>query len=370
MAQNELGKPKHRQIYEFVHKAILSGQYKCGDRLPTDGQLMRRFDTSRPTVARAMRDLEQAGFVQRRPGSGTYVRLPADAEHQLLGLLIPGLGETEIFEPICGEIARRCHSHSLSLLWGDSSPKSMAEQERQAEALCQRYIDQRVAGVFFAPVELTSGMAQTNRRIADALDHAGIAVVLLDRDVEDFPFRSRFDLVGIDNYRAGYLQTVHLLRRGCHRVDYVARPMSAPTVDARIAGYERALQDHKITFEPSWVHRGDPADPEFVRQLAEARPEAFVCANDITAANLMQNLIRLGIQVPEDVRVMGLDDVKYAKLLSVPLTTLRQPCRELGAAAVTAMVQRLEDRQQPARDILIDVKLVVRESCGSGPDGE
>lgn len=370
MAEKELGKPKHRRIFEFLHNAIVTGQYSCGERLPTDGQLMRRFDTSRPTVARAMRDLEQAGFVQRRPGSGTYVRLPADVENQLLGLLIPGLGETEIFEPICGEIARGCHTHHLSLLWSDSSLKSAVDQERQAEVLCQRYIEQRVAGVFFAPVELTPGMAQVNRRVADALDQAGIAVVLLDRDVEDFPFRSRFDLVGIDNYRAGYLQAVHFLRLGCRRIDYVARPLSAPTVEARIAGYQRALQDQNAPFEPSWVHRGDPGDPEFVRQLTEGRPEAFLCANDITAANLMQNLIRLGLQVPEDVRVMGLDDVKYAKLLSVPLTTMRQPCRELGAAAVTAMVQRLENRQQPARDILIDVKLVVRESCGSSPTAD
>lgn len=363
MAQRDAAKPKHRQIYEYVHRAIVSGQYACGARLPTDGQLMRRFSTSRPTVARAMRELEQAGLVQRRAGSGTYVRLPAVVTNQLLGLLIPGLGETEVFEPICGEIARGCHAHHLNLLWGDSAPEG-ADPERRAEALCQHYIAQRVAGVFFAPLELTPGMIEVNHRIAGALDQAGIAVVLLDRDMEPFPFRSRFDLVGIDNFRAGYRQAFHLLEQGCQRIDYLARPRSAPTVNARIAGYRQAMQDQGIAADCRWIHWGDPTDLEFVRQLAEERPQAVLSANDLTAADLMQSLLRLGFHVPRDIRVMGLDDVKYARLLSVPLTTLRQPCREIGAMAVRAMVERLEDRQQPARDLLLDVRLVVRESCG------
>jgi GntR family transcriptional regulator of arabinose operon len=365
MSDSTLRRPKHREIYDYLHAAIAAEQYATGQRLPTDGQLMRQFATSRPTVARAMHDLEQAGLVERRPGSGTYVRRPGRVAHQLLGLLIPGLGETEIFEPICGEIARACQKHQFGLLWGDTS-SSAENQELQAEELCRRYIEQRVAGVFFAPVELTPGMDQVNREIAHALDRAGIAVVLLDRDVEAFPRRSGFDLVGIDNFRAGYLQAEHLLGLGCRRLHYVARPLSAPTVDARIAGYRQALADRGILPEGARVHRGDPADVEFVRSLLADPPEAFLCANDITAANLMRNLIQLGFGVPGQVRVMGLDDVKYARLLSVPLSTLRQPCRELGAAAVAAMVDRLQNRKLPARSILLDTQLVTRESCGAG----
>ena len=79
-ANKKMRKPKHRQIFEYVHQSIVDGQYSAGQRLPTDGQLMRRFETSRPTVARAMRDLEQAGFVERRPGSGSYVRVRSEVK--------------------------------------------------------------------------------------------------------------------------------------------------------------------------------------------------------------------------------------------------------------------------------------------------
>jgi DNA-binding LacI/PurR family transcriptional regulator len=95
------------------------------------------------------------------------------------------------------------------------------------------------------------------------------------------------------------------------------------------------------------------------------KPDAFVCANDVTAATLMQTLETLGFAVPKDVRITGFDDVRYSKLLRVPLTSLRQPCQELGEMAVMAMLTRLAQPDLPARDILLDCKLIVRRSCGS-----
>jgi GntR family transcriptional regulator, arabinose operon transcriptional repressor len=78
----------------------------------------------------------------------------------------------------------------------------------------------------------------------------------------------------------------------------------------------------------------------------------------------MQTLIELGYRIPEDVRIVGIDDVQYASLLTVPLTTVHQPCREIGVAAVAAMLERIGSPEMPRRDILLDCTLVVRESCG------
>ena len=99
--------------------------------------------------------------------------------------------------------------------------------------------------------------------------------------------------------------------------------------------------------------------------MAEVNPDGFVCANDITAARLMRTLEQLDIRVPQQVRIVGIDDVKYAALLGVPLTTLRQPCPELGETAVAAMLDRIAHPNMPTRDILLDCKLVIRRSCGS-----
>ena len=118
--------------------------------------------------------------------------------------------------------------------------------------------------------------------------------------------------------------------------------------------------------ERSLVHRLGPSDPDAVRALMEAHgPEAFVCANDRTASLLIPTLLRLGHSVPGHVRVVGIDDLEYAKLLPVPLTTLRQPTRQLGDAALAAMLERIARTHLPTREILLNCELIVRESCGA-----
>ena len=93
--------PKYQQIYKQLHGRIEAGAYKEGDRLPTEAELVEQFGTSRLTVARALKDLQVAGLVVRRAGSGTYVKKTVTVVDHLFGLVIPDLGETEIFEPIC-----------------------------------------------------------------------------------------------------------------------------------------------------------------------------------------------------------------------------------------------------------------------------
>ena len=95
--------------------------------------------------------------------------------------------------------------------------------------------------------------------------------------------------------------------------------------------------------------------------------DAFVCANDRIAGRLMQALLGRGVRIPGDVRLVGMDDVNYASLLPVPLTTIHQPCRDLGETALRVMLERMARPRTPARDVLFDCSLVVRESCGGTP---
>src|SRR6266850_7472114 len=100
----EIGKspaPKYQQIYRALECEIQSGRWKRGDRLPSEAQLVRQYGASRITVGRAVRDLQLAGMVERRAGSGSYVKARSLSEALSFGLLIPDLGDTEIFEPIC-----------------------------------------------------------------------------------------------------------------------------------------------------------------------------------------------------------------------------------------------------------------------------
>ena len=355
---------KYREILEKIQRDITSGRYKPGQRLPSEAELIRRYGTSRMTVFRAMHELQLMGVVTRRVGSGTYVAQNASRESHVFGLLIPELGQTEIFEVICKGMMDAPQAMHHSLLWGNAA--SEGEKEEAAEQLCRHYISQKVSGVFFAPVEFSAGRNQANHRIVAAFDKARIPVVLLDRCIEPYPGRSNYDLVGIDNRRTAFLATKHLIQAGAKRVAFFARPNSAPTVDARIAGYREALQ--LLLKQPArdGVTLGDASDRKLVKAvLKKDRPDAFVCANDHTAGNLMHTLLDLGQRIPEDIRMVGIDDVKYARLLPVPLTTQHQPCRDIGRIALAVMLDRIANPDLPPRDIYLGCQLMVRRSCGS-----
>ncbi|MBI5802302.1 MAG: GntR family transcriptional regulator [Verrucomicrobia bacterium] len=362
--------PRHQQISSELLSEILAGKHDHSNRLPSEAQLVMRFKVSRPTVARALLDLKAKGVLERRAGSGTYLRKDRDAHPGLrhLGLLVPGLGKIEIMDVICGELANLARVNDLGMHWGGSTcpsaDKSMSIDE--AEGLCSRYIATGVSGVFFAPFEHTTDNEAANRRITERLSHAGIPVVLIDRDICAFPQRSPFDLVGIDNFAGGYVLADHLIKLGAKRLAVVTRPFSAATIEARKAGASAAMHAHGLTVPRDFLHAGDPGDVKFARKLIAGRQyDAVICTNDHTAAQLLQSLTRLNLKVPQNLRLVGFDDVRYATLLAVPLTTIQQPCRDIAITAFNAMRERIANPTLPARSLLLTPRLVVRESCGT-----
>ncbi len=368
---------KHHQVFATLLREIQSGRWKEGERLPSEAQLVDRFGHSRITVGRALRDLQAAGLISRRAGSGTFVSQLAQSPKSArfsFGLLIADLGETDIFEPICRGMMASPLAREHALIWGSAAIDATAsDTERRSERawqLCRQYIEREVDGVFFAPVEMSPVAGDLNHRIVRAFDDARIPVVLLDRTVTPYPDPGHHDLVGIDNRRAGYVMTDHLLQLGAQRIVFVRLPNTAPTVDAREAGYREAMYARRSQFDQLESTRLDPEDAAQVKALLKDRnPDAILCANDRTAGRLMHTLRRLGVRVPDDVRLVGIDDVEYAPLLPVPLTTLRQPTHQLGAVALSVMLARVAQRDLPARDTRLRCELVVRDSCGAHSGG-
>jgi DNA-binding LacI/PurR family transcriptional regulator len=182
-----------------------------------------------------------------------------------------------------------------------------------------------------------------------------------------YPNRCRHDLVGIDNRRAACLATEPLLKLGVKRISFLACLGGAPTVEARVAGFRETLAVNGVEPRRGAIHRVDAVTETSIRPLLNnINPgDGFVCANDRTAGQFMHIVLAAGYRIPADLRIVGMDDVEYASLLPVPLTTVRQPCREIGEAAMAAMLSRIERPSMSARDILVQCRLVVRNSCGA-----
>ena len=361
-------KLRYRDIREELRREIESKRYSPGERLPSDNELAARFSVSRLTVIRSLRELEAESLVRRRAGAGTFVRGESDPPPTtgslIFGLLMPDLGDGEVFEPVARGIALAGEALHHRLLWGSQSTGQSKEQ--QAEELCRYLISRRVAGVFFAPVEHTAHQDDVNESIVAALDAAGIPVVLVDRCIRRYPERSRYDLVGIDNRRAGYRMTRHLIDRGAKRIIFAARPGAAPTVAARQSGYREAVWDAGLDArDPLPIEVEHERSGMLKKFLRSVKPDGIVCANDFTAATLMHDLLKLGVRIPDEIRMVGINDVKYASFLPVPLTTLHQPCQLIGGEAMSVMLDRVRRPDAPARDVLLGCDLVVRQSCGA-----
>jgi DNA-binding LacI/PurR family transcriptional regulator len=351
-------KPKYQKLFESLKSDIVSGRFKPGQKMPSEAALVNKSGASRITVGRALRELQNIGLVDRVAGSGTYVRKAGKNERRphLFGLLIPDLGETEIFEPICQGIANAPEASEHALLWGHADANS--SKTEQAWRLCKQYISQKVSGIFFAPLEFEADAEKVNRRILLALKQAQIPVVLLDRRAARAPERQRPDLVGINNRQAGYAATEHLLKLGCRHIAFLGYHGSASTISERAEGYKDALVAYGLP--PGHEHL-----LEWRAKGAAASVEAFVCVNDRIAGQFMQLLLAKSVKVPDDVRLVGIDDVSYASLLPVPLTTVHQPTREIGEAALRTMLDRIQHPKLPPREILFDGDLVIRRSCGA-----
>jgi len=139
------------------------------------------------------------GIISRQAGSESYLNDSSDwavpRSKHTFGLLVPGLGNTEILDPICNEITRFGQNLGAKILWGDSTnPVTTLED---ALALCNQYIERRVNCVFFAPIEIATNRAAINKEISKKLSEVGIAIVLV--------------LIGIDNFTAGLILTNHLI---------------------------------------------------------------------------------------------------------------------------------------------------------------
>lgn len=355
--------PKHLIVFEQLRDEIIAGKYDTTRRFPSEYQLVKRFGFSRPTISRALRDLKNAGLLDRRPGSGTYIHPLVNGATRYFGMIVPSLGTTEIFTPICNAIASQSQLSGCSLILGNMDSADPVIRAKQSLDLCRQYIQQKVAGVFLEPLEIIPDHESINQQLLNLFSKSNIPVVLLDRDIVQFPERSSYDLVGIDNMSAGYRVAQYLIQQGNKRLFFVARPNSASTIQYRIAGIGDAILRAGLPWNSKHLLIGDPESLDFAKAMMAKKPDALICANDSTAALLIGSLAVLGVSVPKRVRIASFDDVQYAKLLTPALTTIHQPCAELGSVAVQTLLQRIAAPQTPPREILLHAPLVIRTSA-------
>ena len=232
----------------------------------------------------------------------------------------------------------------------------------------------------------TEGRSQVNvvERVASAKNISGV-IVVTPRHGEDRYLReigaqlpvvvvdhraegSGFPHVTVDNLRAGFQATSYLIAQGHRRIGFVSGPLNIASARDRLRGYRLALDEANIPFDEQLVLEGDFEQPTGYRLLKEwiaanPQPDAWFCSNDLMAAGAIQALVEHGISVPEDVAVMGFDDLSVAQMTQPRLTTMRQPIQEMWTIAIRLLLRLLDGEELDTNRIVLNAELVVRVSA-------
>ena len=355
-----MNKKSYKEILETLKTDILSGKYNSCHAFPSVGTLVRKFGVARGTVHHAFDELAHQGLISRRQGRGTFVT--NNATSRKIGLIVPGVACTDFFQPIVSEINQLARKEDYTLLFAEVFSMDREERIHQVRELAAEFIKKRVAGVIYEPLAEPGGK-DANEHILRVFNRARIPVVLIDCDIVPFPQRSEYDVVGVNDVEAGAKIAKHLIEAGARKIHFLISKLCPTTFLNRLYGAEAELI-HAGKFKKSSVLYAEADDVATLKRhiRKNGKPDAFVCSNDPSAAVFKQTLEKVGLAVPKDVLLTGFADMPIAALMSPPLTTIRQERDKMGGAAFRRLLQRIENPDIPANEILFPAPLVVRES--------
>ncbi len=300
------------------------------------------------TVDRVLAAIDRLGFVRN-----DAARQLKAGRSRCVGLVVLDIGNP-FFSDVARAAQSRAADHDLVVLLGSSDDDPHRER---------RYLDtfdeQRIFGLMITP----SG--HDHERLA-ALHRRGIPVVLVDRDGHGTPFSS----VAVDDIAGGDLAVRHLCAIGRRRIAVVGGPASLTQVADRRTGARQAAADHPgvdlvpIDTPAPTVLAGREAGERLADLPAQARPDAVFCVNDLLAIGVMQALALRGIAVPDEVALVGYDDIDFAQSAVVPLTSIRQPRAEIGSAAIDLLVATADSARGKPEHICYRPDLIERASTG------
>jgi len=189
----------------------------------------------------------------------------------------------------------------------------------------------------------------------------GAPIVLINNQKQQ---KGLIHSVAVDDIQGGQLATDHLLSQGHCVIGYISGPADYTSNSNRLAGYQRALAAANIPFDPALVQPGNGRveGGEQVTQLLNRVPHltAIFCYNDMTAIGALSTLKRHGLRVPDDISLVGFDDIPFAAYVDPPLTTIQQPKDEMGRLAVQMLLDLLNGK--PVANVMLPGQLIVRES--------
>jgi LacI family transcriptional regulator len=296
--------------------------------------------------------IEKLGWVRNE--SARQLRA---GQSRLIGMVVLDIANP-FFTDMAKAAEETAHEMGFAVHIGNSD-----QQPQREDTHLERFEQQRVGGVLLAPV------GEAGQRI-QRLRALGIPVVLLDRASE----ASEVCSVAVDDIEGGRVAVQHLLDMGHRRIAFVGGPSSLAQVRSRLQGARYATRTYpgarliEIGVRSLDLGCGVEAAAAVAELPAEDRPTAVFAANDLLAIGMLQGLLRLGFRVPDDIALVGYDDIDFAAAAAVPLTSVRQPRHEMGATAARLLLDEIARRGSGEHEhsaVRFSPELVIRASSST-----
>ena len=327
----------------------------AGVSLGTVSNVLNRPDrvsaATRQRVEDAMRLL---GFVRNESARQLRAGRSSTLAYVMLDATNP------FFTDVAQGIEQEAEQRDLSLFLCNSDNRADREN-----AYLRRLQQQRVQGVLITPVDPGSPVLEEVARATP--------LVIVDRVGQ----AGRFCSVSVDDLLGGRIAVEHLVELGHERIAFVGGPDTLGQVRDRLAGARSALAEAGrdpddlvvVDIDALTVAEGRGAGQRIAGMRRQARPTAAFCANDLVALGLLQQCVTLGLRVPDDLAIVGYDDIEFAAAAAVPLTSVRQPRRELGRRAAELLLEEVSDPGHEHVQVLFTPQLVARASTRGATGG-
>lgn len=273
-----------------------------------------------------------------------------------------GLVITTIANPFYNELAQGIEATARALGYNIvlcSTQSDLSTEEQYIDMLRSKGVD----GILFTSAHLHDPNIV-------ALAEEDFPIVLVNRRTYEAMVREKVDYVGVDNVLGGFLAVEHLIKLGHERIGLIGGSSESSVGLERLEGGRRALQRYGIEENPTYLLEGDflkSSGYDGGKRFLEMTPPptAIFAANDYMALGACQAVLEKGSRVPEDMAVVGFNDIEFTAQKGVELTTIGQKKYEMGALAVKMLVERIEgERVGPAREIILEPELIIRKTCG------
>lgn len=336
--------------------------------MPTLQDVAREAGVSSATVSRVLNDSGKVNVATRRRVEEVIRRLgyhPSRVARRLrvqrgrshiLGLMIPDL-QNPFFSDVARGVEDYAYNHEYAVILC-SSDENIDKQTFYLNTLYAESVD----GIILPPIPGEHG------RLAWLAQEQRLPIVCLDRHLPALTL----DTVVVDNHRGAFEAVELLIRLGHRRIAIITGLPALSTSQERLEGYLEALSKHDVPVLPHLIRRGDSRYEsgrlEAGHLLDEpVPPTALFVGNNLMTLGALEAIHSRGIRVPEQLSIIGFDDMLWAASLNPPLTTVRQPGYEIGRQAAELLLQRIAEPSRPPTVVVCQPELVLRASCGPAP---